>query len=209
MTTRIPPTCTWVRDRIEGFVEGDLGDAERTAVARHASACSECEREISLSRSIRAELRAMPVFAVPPAVVERAQAAVARAPSERAGARAGWRTLAGGRFGAARWAMIGAAVAAAAWLAWLVPARAPHAPERIGADPAAIEALRDLNLAFAYVDRYAVRAADLVQDRVEGSMARAIRSPRIDAIEKDVAPWLRRALQESGSMAPRSPEDPS
>ena len=147
MRTRVEPTCAWVRDRIEEFVEGELGDAERTAVAGHASACPECEREIALSRSIRAELPALPVFALPPAVVERAEARIAR-----------------GRFRSARWAAVvatTAAAAAAAWLAWPGPARPPRAPDGTAADPAAVEAaLRDLKLAFAYVDRYVVRALE-------------------------------------------------
>jgi anti-sigma factor (TIGR02949 family) len=177
MTTRVDPTCAWVRDHIEELVEGELGDAERTAVARHASGCPDCSREIGLSRILRAELRAWPVFALPPDVLERAAAEIARSDSQRVARRTRWRSLARGRPGARRAgvaAAVGAGVAIAAWFGWRGPADTPNEPEPLADRAAAEAALRDLKVAFTYVDRYVVRA--LEESRLMGVRSRDDRS---------------------------------
>jgi anti-sigma factor (TIGR02949 family) len=178
MTTRIDPNCAWVRDRIEELVEGELGDAERTQVARHANECPDCSREIGVSRRLRAELRSWPELALPPGVLERAAAEIARSESQRVAGHAPWRARSRGRCGARRAgvaAAVGAGVAIAAWFGWWRgPADTPNEPEPLADRVATDAVLRDLKVAFAYVDRYVVRA--LEESRLMGVRSRDDRS---------------------------------
>ncbi len=150
------PTCEWVRDSLDAFIDGNdsnLTAGERSDVKRHAAACAACAEELALAERVGAELRAMAIPSAPAPVVDRALADVAdtRGRVVRLHPRARLR----------RW--IPATVAAALLVAavWVEQNR------RRAADAAAVElAARETAVAFAYLNKYARRASDIVEDEV-------------------------------------------
>lgn len=150
------PNCEWVRDRIDAFIDGndsDLTAGERNDVKRHTTDCAACAEDLALAQRMGAELRAMAIPSAPAPVVDRALADVTdtRGRVVRLHPRARWR----------RW--IPATVAAAL----LVAAVSVEQNRRRAAEAAAVEhAARETAVAFAYLNKYARRAGDIVEDEV-------------------------------------------
>lgn len=200
-----PVDCTWVRERIDDFVDGSDGDltaAERAAVARHTSACSACRTEIDAAAAILRELRAFPTHEAPAALVAAAEAAI-----EGEGVLAPRRAA-----GALRW--IPSLAAAAALVALVATARwsGPAPTESIGLSEARVErAAREAMFALSYVNRYArmtgrIVADEVLEKRLMGTMGRALDH---EVIDQGIAPPLRRALQKSGFVETLPPHERS
>ena len=98
--------CTWVRERIDPWLDGDLGGGDESLIRRHLDDCAACREELRLARDLRRALRSgLPTLACPPRVTEevlrRARADVkaandARSPETAAADspwRVGWRRL--------------------------------------------------------------------------------------------------------------------
>jgi len=58
-------TCPFEKDRLSGYVDGELGAEERAGVERHVAACAECGRELDDLKATIGRLRAMPRAAAP------------------------------------------------------------------------------------------------------------------------------------------------
>jgi anti-sigma factor RsiW len=61
--------CEWVLERLEAWVDGDLNEAGHASVMTHVESCESCQRERFLAEEVAAELRALPEFELPDAVV--------------------------------------------------------------------------------------------------------------------------------------------
>jgi len=63
--------CTSVRDRIDPWLDGDLGAREEAAVRLHLDGCAACREELQLARKLRQALRSgLPTLTCPPRVTE-------------------------------------------------------------------------------------------------------------------------------------------
>ncbi|MHB1342182.1 MAG: anti-sigma factor family protein [Coriobacteriia bacterium] len=80
-------TCEEVRDDLEMYIGGDLGDERSAAVAAHLARCEECARAYEHTRLAIAGLKDLGAAYVP---VERFEPAAAAPVSSRSPARAGW-----------------------------------------------------------------------------------------------------------------------
>ena len=189
--------CTWVRRRVDEYidgVDGGLTPDERSAIARHAAVCAACRAEIDAARAVLRELRALPVFEVPAAVVAAAEASLSASGAMRTRPRMAGMHL-------VLW--IPAAAAAAVILAVLVTARwsAPIRAESSGLAEARVErATRDAVLALSYLGRYTRMTETIVEDeilqrRVLGTVERALDE---SILERGLEPPLRRAVKKSG-----------
>ena len=79
--------CDYVCERLSAWLDGELTEAERAAVAAHLEACSGCRRELAQLSALDAALESLSA-PVPPLVAERVLARIGR-PRRR-----GWRSLA-------------------------------------------------------------------------------------------------------------------
>lgn len=52
--------CTAIEERIEQFIDGELGRSQAAVVGAHIEGCEECTAAMVLARSIRQELRSLP-----------------------------------------------------------------------------------------------------------------------------------------------------
>ncbi len=56
-------TCWWAARRLDRYVDGDpsarLSSSEEARVARHASTCRRCARDLAERREVRDELRSL------------------------------------------------------------------------------------------------------------------------------------------------------
>ncbi len=79
--------CYYVRERLSAWLDGELVEAERTAVAAHLEACAGCRLELAQLSALDAALESLSA-PVPPLVAERV---LARIMPRR---RRGWQSLA-------------------------------------------------------------------------------------------------------------------
>lgn len=63
-------------ERLEAYVEGDLDDGARAAVASHLLRCTRCDQDVEEWRSLFAVLRGLPRFAPAPGLANRVMAHV-------------------------------------------------------------------------------------------------------------------------------------
>ena len=79
----LPPVeflpCSGVLDRLEEWLDGELGPDEMVAVENHVEGCLECAREFRLARAIRNELSGLPSYTPSSDMAEAAVAATSRA----------------------------------------------------------------------------------------------------------------------------------
>lgn len=176
MNSHLESRCSWVRDRIESYIDRELLGDEALHFERHIDTCPNCERELELARSIVSELRAMPERKCPDHVTDRV--------FEEVGAEAGtslrdrfrhW--LAGGRLPLVRPVLVSALVLAVVVSSLLM---GRFRSQRITPEEAR-KAEADLRLTFAYVSAASRRTGIAVRDDVIGRglvepMERAIHS---------------------------------
>jgi anti-sigma factor RsiW len=170
----LSPNCEWVRERLDGFVDGELDAAERAVITRHCAVCAACTRELEMAIRVRRMLRTLPAFEAPAHVVDAAEQ----------------RALASNvvplRARRARVFRLGAAVAAAAVIVasmWFgVERRAAHDVS----DAEVRRAAAEVALAFRYVDRYSdgVVRDEVLEKRVMPRIERAVSR---DATSRDSA----------------------
>ena len=170
--------CSWVLDRIEPFVDGELVISELGLFRAHTASCQSCRREIDLARSLTEELRSLPALECPASVVDKA---AARAGAATAG---GWLDRSGGRlrdwYGAlsvpvpkpAMAVMIVIIVAATAFVLSQHEQSTSNGRVEV-ADGAPTEqeveiARLDVMLAFAYVGKYSRRTGEIIKQDVIG-----------------------------------------
>jgi anti-sigma factor (TIGR02949 family) len=92
MPRRAELDCASVRDRLDPFLDEDLGRRETERLRAHLDTCPGCREELRLARKLRVALRdGLPILSCPPEVTEqvlrvaRAEAAVGRAIGGRSG----------------------------------------------------------------------------------------------------------------------------
>lgn len=147
--------CEWALERLDAFVDGvasDLSDHERLAVASHIETCAACARELALAEQVRAGLRELSIPAAPSSVIERVERELATTPSNVVVLRP--------RLRAPRWLPVATAALVLIGAVWVER-------DRRRANELAVEqAARDTGVAFAYFNKYARRAGDIVEDEV-------------------------------------------
>jgi anti-sigma factor RsiW len=186
--------CEAFRDRVDAFLDGELGADERAAMEAHAADCRSCAREMELARRIRDGLHALPVFGAPARVLETAarEAASSKVVPLRARRAVRPRIL----------AAVAAALALVSLAVWSsLNQRASRAPEI--SDAEIRRATAEVALAFGYVDRYSDEAAGIVREdvfekRVAPRIERALNTSRDAAIRDALVPGVKRAVRESG-----------
>ena len=172
--------CAWARERIELYIDNDLGQSALSAFESHVDECKACRQEMQMAKSVVEELRALPGFECPDEVVDRVFDRVeAEGEGQRNGK--GWRRfiewIAPSRFGVPRAAVAGAFVLLIA-ISSLVAVRVSQrevqpTPEEIA------EAEATLKWTFAYVNEVSRRTSvtvrdDVIGERVIGSMRKAV-----------------------------------
>ena len=189
--------CGKIREQVDAFVDGELGASERAAVEAHCTRCDACANELRLAVRLRDELRRLPGLAPPAHVIDAAErkcgtSRVVSLPRRRA------------PFGLV--AAVAAALALVAATLWYVDARhATRAPEF--SDAEIRRASEGLALAFGYVERYGVEAADIVRDDVLGKrivprIERALATSRESAGDDAPPPGLKRDGPRSDVTSP-------
>jgi len=68
--------CDAVLDRLEAYLDDELDGETGTRVRDHLERCPACADEAAAARGVLAELRALPEYDLPPAIVERVRARV-------------------------------------------------------------------------------------------------------------------------------------
>jgi anti-sigma factor RsiW len=185
-------TCEIIRDRIDDFVDDELGSVDRNAVQHHCTHCAACAGELALALRVRKGLRALPAFDAPARVID---AAARELDAPRIFALPAPRSR--------RWVVpVAAALAVAAGAVWLLAERtAPVGPTYSAAEVR--QARDEMELAFRYVDHYSARTAriiqvDVMEKRVAPRVERAFVTSRDAAVRDALVPGLKRAVRESG-----------
>lgn len=180
-TTTTPTSCTWVAERIEAYLDDDLGAGEGARLEAHSAACPRCTEELEGARTALAALRRLPALTCPPAVT----AAVMRQAEREAAARNSggpipwWRRAAERlRRAAGKWlpragtpawrpALATALALAVVAGALLLPRLTPE--PQVAAGMTAEELARtelEVKLAFAYITQMGRRAGGTVSEEV-------------------------------------------
>jgi anti-sigma factor (TIGR02949 family) len=77
--------CEWALERMDAYLDGDLGEEETSAMRLHVEACAGCRGELELAEATKAALRSLPERhcpdAVTGAVMERISAETPAGPS--------------------------------------------------------------------------------------------------------------------------------
>lgn len=159
------PNCEWVLERVEAFVDGELGPGERAAVTAHCATCGACTRELDLAIRVRRELRSLsshpaPAHVIDAAALEASTTNVVPIPTQR-------RTRNVVRIAAALAAAAVVMIGAVVW---------QHAREPRYTEDDVRRATAEMALAFGYVDRYSdgVVREDVLEKRVMRHIERAI-----------------------------------
>ena len=63
--------CTWVDDRLDAYIDGDLPKNQCTLIEAHTRACPHCADALALAVQIRDQLRTWPVHPCPSAITDR------------------------------------------------------------------------------------------------------------------------------------------
>lgn len=161
------PNCEWVLERVDAFVDGELGAGERTAVTAHCATCGGCTRELDLAIRVRRELRAMPSFKAPAHVINAAEREANGIATNVIPIPAPRRPRVAVRVGAA---LAAAAVVVVGAIVW------QHSRQPQYSEAEVRRATAEIALAFGYVDRYSdgVVREDVLEKRVMPHIERAI-----------------------------------
>jgi len=169
-----PPVETWacdeVLDRLEAYLDRDLGPSDERAVADHLRDCASCARELTVAEAIRSELRALPEYEAPSRVLWAARTGTGpESGRERVRAVAGgWLSRPSRTLAAAASVLVVVGVAA------LWSLRSTPRPSLD--DPEIARAARETRYAFALVGALGRRAAleELLGDRVVAPTVRRL-----------------------------------
>lgn len=148
--------CEWVRDHIDAYVDGadaELSADDRRHVVRHTAACTACADELAWATRVRAGLRDLAVPSAPRTVIERAEREIAPRRDNVVRLRP--------RTGMVGWVTVAAALVLLAAVVWIEGGRR-RAAEELAVEQATHEAA----VAFAYLNKYARRAGDIVEQEV-------------------------------------------
>ena len=167
--------CSWTRDHIDPYVDGELGGQELRAFEDHVEGCLTCRRDLELARSLVSELRALPALECPDSVVDEA---AARAGVETTGIARTWRDRLGDLWAARpvlvpRPAMAAVLVVIVAATVFVLlqheqsPLNGPQDPVALTEQEAELAKL-DVMLAFAYVGKYSRRTSEIISKDVIG-----------------------------------------
>jgi len=190
--------CAWIHERIEPWIDGDLGREDSVALERHIDSCSDCAAEIEFARSLSATLRSLPVLECPPGPVERAMA--------QAGAGSdSWIEHVRGWFRPRlevllRPAMVAMILVVAATGVFVLSNREGNAPSTDPYTVAEMEvAAEQARIAFAYVGKYSRRTGrvlrqDIIAERVAPRMAYAMSESQRHVMEKSLVPAVEEAV---------------
>ncbi|MFQ5511204.1 MAG: anti-sigma factor family protein [Candidatus Krumholzibacteriia bacterium] len=72
--------CLWTRERIDTFLDGELGGDELATLQSHVDVCAECRRELARARRVLHELHELPDLYCPDEVVETSMAGLEETP---------------------------------------------------------------------------------------------------------------------------------
>lgn len=181
--------CCWTRERIEAYVDGELGGAELAEFERHVDDCESCRSELSLARAVVEELRSLPELKCPDGVVEKAaerigvdSASGVRSWTER------FRETFGPRFSwVPKPAMAAMLLVIVAATVFVLTQRDHSRFDKTATNVAPTEkelelAEVEVKLAFAYIGRYSQRTSeiikhDVIADRVVKPLEKAVVEP--------------------------------
>jgi len=62
--------CSWVQERIEAHLDGELPEMEGIGLEKHLRECADCSVELELAERVRGGLRMLPLQRCPDPVVE-------------------------------------------------------------------------------------------------------------------------------------------
>lgn len=161
------PNCEWVLERVDAFVDGELGQGERAAVTAHCAACGECTRELDLAIRVRRELRSLSSFKAPAHVINAAEREANVIATNVIPIPVHHRKRVAVRLAAALAAAAVVVIGAVVW---------QHAREPRYTEDDVRRATAEMALAFGYVDRYSdgVVREDVLEKRVMRHIQRAI-----------------------------------
>jgi len=161
------PNCEWVLERVEAFVDAELGPGERAAVTAHCATCGACTRELDLAIRVRRELRSLPSFQAPAHLTDAAEREGLASPTNVIPIATRRRTRAVVRIAAA---VTAAAVIVVGTIVW------QHAREPQYSEADVRRATAEMAMAFSYVDRYSdgVVREDVLEKRVMPSIERSL-----------------------------------
>ena len=164
-------SCAKVLEMLDAWIDGDLDDAEATAVKAHLDQCESCQAEQKLAETVVAELRALPEFDVPERVVKTVRH------KTRATLAEGLRALFG-VFVSRPLPTLAAVAAVALMIVVLFPSPRPTEPQYT--DQEVARAVAETRLALAYVGSIAQRAELRVKEKVlkEGPAAQTVSGVR-------------------------------
>jgi len=164
------PDCEWVRERLDAFVDHELGDAGHAAVTAHCAHCGSCTLELEMAIRVRRMLRTLPAFEAPAHVIDAAERAIGSNATNVVAlpGRRGVRTFRTAALVAAAVTLIGAG----AWIG----AREYRVRQEEASRAEVQKATAELALAFGYVGRYSdgVVRDDVFEKRVMPHIERAI-----------------------------------
>jgi anti-sigma factor RsiW len=58
--------CSWVEDRLDAWLDGELDDAERARLEAEAEGCDWCAKDLAANRKLRAAVAGLPAEIQPP-----------------------------------------------------------------------------------------------------------------------------------------------
>ena len=78
-----PSERDWFDERVESYVDGDLGDDDRQRFEAYAEACGDCDDLLRRATRVQQQLKALPIHACPASVVAAAEEAALSEPVRR------------------------------------------------------------------------------------------------------------------------------
>ncbi len=158
MSRRVDPLqCAEVLERLEEWMDGDLGSEDGAAIESHIEGCAECGREHRLAVEIQSGLRSFPVHTLPPNLADAAVASAEKADSQAPIHRHWW--------GGSR--PVAVVAAAAAVVIAVVLIRPWYQPEPVSYSEQEVQrAVEETKLALGYIGSVARRAELKARDRV-------------------------------------------
>jgi anti-sigma factor RsiW len=168
--------CSWTRDRIDPYVDGELRGDNLGVFEGHVEACESCRQELALARSLVNELRALPALHCPPSVVDeaasRAGAQGARVPRRESLLGRLQRWIGGTTVFLPRPAMAAVLLVIVAATVFVL-SQYEQSPFSRGDNVALTEkeaelAKLDVMLAFAYLGKYSRRTGEIITKDVIG-----------------------------------------